>query len=140
MAIGGGIFLIVTGVLVATVPGAQPGRADMRYAGLVMTALGLVVLWLAIVSRNRSAWRLERRRATYARMRAVRRPRYPRRRAASSAPAVVSPAPSAAVIAPVPEQPLSSLGQIVSLVDQTQKPGQHGRRPPSPRGRWRYPF
>ncbi|MEN3306094.1 MAG: hypothetical protein V7603_2296 [Micromonosporaceae bacterium] len=141
MAIGGSILLILAGVTVASGPGAHPGRADVRYAGLALAAVGLVVLWLAIVLRYRPVWLRERRRATYARARSARRVvtstagratrRYPRR------PVPPTPTP---VIAPAPEQPLESLGQVASLVDHTQIPGQHGKRPPSPRGRLRYPF
>jgi hypothetical protein len=138
MAIGGSLLVILAGVGVALGPGAQPGRLDVRDAGLALAALGLIVLWLAIVLRYRPVWLRERRRATYAQMRASRRPqpravrRLPRRPA--------PPIPATPVIAPAPEQPLSDLGQVASLLEHTQMPGQHGKRPPSPRGKFRYPF
>jgi hypothetical protein len=133
MAIGGSLFLIVAGLIVAVSPGGQAGRPDTRYAGLVMTAVGLLILFFAIALRHRSAWRLDRRRAQYARLRTARRlARRPGRRPSSISAA-------APYIAPAPERPLSTLGQVDTLVNHTQMPGQHGKLPPSPRGRYRYP-
>jgi Domain of unknown function (DUF6458) len=137
MALGSSVFLIVAGVFVAAGLGAQPGRADMRTAGWLITLIGLAALWLTIVLRYQSA-RRERRAAT-ARPRWRTRPRrvagprlvrYPRRPIRSYGDRTVT---------DEPQLPLSSLGQIVSLVHQSQVRGQHGKLPPSPLGKLRYP-
>src|SRR5438477_6487559 len=146
MAIGGSVLLILAGLIVASGLGH-------RNVGLAMAGFGLVALCLAIILRYRPVWLRERRRQTYARLRAARLRsigvwtapvvsgpvrvgplRNPRRRR-RGAPA--QPAPQ--IIAPVPEQPLSNLAQVESLVDHSRRPGQHGKLPPSPRGKLRYP-
>ncbi len=143
MAIGGSVFLILAGVFVATGPGARQGLVEVRYAGLAMAAVGLVLLWLGIMARLRPAWQRERRREAYARARSARRP-VPRPRPAT---AVAKPFVGRYLRQygrdvepmPAPTQSLTALGQVKSLLAHTRMPGQHGKRPPSPMGRLKYP-